>query len=106
MAVASWKALVPVLQSLGVVALRDGMEDLTRVLGDRLPSGAIRAKERVVGLERHRSRWRVGLEHGEHLDADGVIVATEAHQAARLLRYVDPGLSQLLREAPQVREET
>jgi oxygen-dependent protoporphyrinogen oxidase len=29
-----------------------------------------------------------------------VIVATEAHQAARLLRYVDPALSQLLGEIP------
>ena len=88
------------------VTLRDGMEDLIRVLADRLPSGALRAKERVVGLERHRERWRIGLEHGEHLDADAVIVAVEAHQAARILRCVDPALSQLLREIPYASSAT
>jgi oxygen-dependent protoporphyrinogen oxidase len=80
------------------VTLRDGMEDLIRVLGDRLPPGALRAKERVIGLERQGNRWRVGLDHGEHLGADAVVLATEAHQAARLVRYVDPALSQFLRE--------
>ena len=88
------------------VTLRDGMEDLVRALGDRLPPGAIRSKERVLGLERRPDRWRLGLEHGDHLDAAAVIVATEAHQAARLLRYVDPSLTHLLREIPYASSAT
>ena len=37
---------------------------------------------------------------GTSLDADAVVLAPEAHQVARLLRYVDPGLAHLLEGIP------
>jgi oxygen-dependent protoporphyrinogen oxidase len=88
------------------VTMRDGMEDLVRAVSDRLPPASVRLKERVHGFERTRDGWRVLLADGGDLHADLVIVATEAHQAARLLRYVDPALAQLLGEIPYASSAT
>ncbi|MGH7262807.1 MAG: protoporphyrinogen oxidase, partial [Candidatus Rokuibacteriota bacterium] len=82
------------------VTFADGMEELVRALADRLPPGSVRLKERVVGLHREEDRWRVGLADGNALDADAVIVATEAHQASRLVRPLDPSLAYLLEAIP------
>src|SRR5206468_2479423 len=41
---------------------------------------------------------RVTTDDGTALEADRVIVTTEAHAAGRLLRYVDPALAALLGE--------
>jgi protoporphyrinogen/coproporphyrinogen III oxidase len=88
------------------VTLRAGMEELVRLLSERLPPSAVRCKERVTGLERGHRGWRLGLGDGGHVDADGVLLATEAHQSARLVRYVDPALAQLLREIPYASSAT
>jgi hypothetical protein len=72
------------------VTLRDGMSELTDTLAARLPAGAVRIKQRVTGLERRGDGWRVGLAEGPALEADRVVIATESHAAARLLRYSIP----------------
>jgi oxygen-dependent protoporphyrinogen oxidase len=78
------------------VTFADGMEELIRVLATRLPPGAVRLKERVTAVTRESARWRVVSASGAVFDADGLILAPEAHQVARLLRYVDPALAHLL----------
>jgi len=78
------------------VTFADGMEELIRVLAARLPPGAVRLKERVTGATRESGQWRVATASGTVFDADALILAPEAHQAARILRYVDPGLAHLL----------
>lgn len=83
-----------------------GMEELVRALADRLPPGSVRLKERVVGLSHAGDLWRVGLADGGALDADAVIVAAEAHQTARLVRPLDPGLSLLLEGIPYASSAT
>jgi protoporphyrinogen/coproporphyrinogen III oxidase len=88
------------------VTLREGMEELVRALGDRLPPGSVRLKERVTGLARADGGWRVGLADGSGVDADAVVIAAESHQAARLLRDVDPGLAQLVGEIPYASSAT
>jgi oxygen-dependent protoporphyrinogen oxidase len=88
------------------VTFRDGMEELIRVLGDRLPPGSVRLKETVIGVERHGAGWRVGLLDGGAVDADAVVLAGESHRSARLLRYVDPALAQLLTEIPYASSAT
>ncbi len=88
------------------VTFADGMEELVRALADRLPAGSVRLKERVVGLHRDRGRWRVGLADGSVLDADAVIVAAEAHQAARMVRSLDPSLADLLEAIPYASSAT
>jgi protoporphyrinogen/coproporphyrinogen III oxidase len=47
-------------------------------------------------VERRGEAWRLVTADGAALEADALIVATEAHQAARLLRHLDPGLGHLL----------
>jgi len=88
------------------VTFKDGMEELVSTLAGRLPPGAAWVKHRVQGLERRDGRWRVATSEGMTLDADHVIVATEAHVAARLLRSVDPALATLLDEIPYASSAT
>ncbi len=88
------------------VTLAGGMEELVRALAGRLPPGSLRLKERVVGLERNGALWRVALAGGSALLADAVIVAAEAHQAARILRPLDPGLAYLLESIPYASSAT
>jgi len=88
------------------VTFARGMSELIDTLAARLPAGAVRLGQRVGGIERHDGRWRVDLADGSALDADRVVVATEAHRAARLLRYVDPQIAALLAEIPYASSAT
>jgi oxygen-dependent protoporphyrinogen oxidase len=88
------------------VTFADGMEELVRALADRLTPGSVRLKERVVGLRRDGRLWRVALADGGELEADAVVVAAEAHQAARMLRSLDPSLAHLLETIPYASSAT
>lgn len=81
------------------VTFRGGMGELVDTIAARLPAGSVRLGQRVTGLERRGDGWRLGL-GGGHLDADRVILATEAFNAARLLRSFDPALALLLEGVP------
>jgi len=84
----------------------DGMEALVAALADRLPASAVRTGRRVRALQLVEipgaapSQYRLRLDDGTPLEADGVIVATEAHRAARLLAGLDPDLAALLSAIP------
>ena len=82
------------------VTFADGMEELVSTLAARLPPGAAVLKQRVSALAREGERWRVRTAEGGAFDAERVIVATEAHATARLVRYLDPSLANLLGEIP------
>ena len=82
------------------VTFADGMEELVTTLAGRLPAGAVVLKQRVSALERAGERWRVKTAEGGAFDADRVILATEAHATARLARYLDPALANLLADIP------
>jgi oxygen-dependent protoporphyrinogen oxidase len=82
------------------VTFAGGMEELVSTLAARLPGGSVALKQRVSGLERVGARWRVATAEGASVDADRVILATEAHATARLTRYLDPALATLLEEIP------
>jgi oxygen-dependent protoporphyrinogen oxidase len=88
------------------LTMADGMEELTRVLATRLPPGAARLKERVTTVSREGDEWRIATASGGSVVADGLILAPEAYQAARMLRYVDPGLSHLLEGIPYASSAT
>jgi oxygen-dependent protoporphyrinogen oxidase len=78
------------------VTFAEGMEEFIRALAGRLPTDAIRLKERVTSVTRDGESWRLGMADGSAAAADGVIIAAESHQAGRMLRYTDPALSHLL----------
>jgi oxygen-dependent protoporphyrinogen oxidase len=82
------------------VTFAGGMEELVSTLAARLPAGATVLKQRVSALERVGEGWRVKTAEGGAFDAERVVLATEAHATARLARYLDPGLANLLAEIP------
>jgi oxygen-dependent protoporphyrinogen oxidase len=88
------------------VTFAKGMEELVRVLAERLLPGSVRLKERVDTVLREAGRWKVSLSDGSRLQADAVILATEAYQAARLTRYLDPALARLLETIPYTASAT
>jgi oxygen-dependent protoporphyrinogen oxidase len=88
------------------VTFAGGMEEFVRALADRLPQGAVRLGARVVGLGREGGRWRLHLAGGSALGADAVVIAAEAHQAARILRGIDPSLAHLLDLIPYASSAT
>lgn len=77
-------------------SFRDGMGELVDALVARLGGARLRLGERVGAIAREGGGYAVATSSGEALRADHVVVATEAHAAARLLRYVDPSLAALL----------
>ncbi len=87
------------------VSLAGGMAELVEALAARLPAGAVRLERRVGGLERRGERWRLDAGDGP-LEADRVVIATEAHAASRLLRDVDPPLAALLQVVPYASSAT
>ena len=78
------------------VTFADGMQAFVTALADRLPDSAAVLGQRVTSIERAGDRWRLTSADGIRFDADRVILAVEAHAAARLLRYVDPALATLV----------
>ncbi len=84
------------------VTLADGMETLPRALAGALPQGTVRTGAAVRRISRNEpvSPWLIELLDGPPLEADAVIVATEAHAAARFLDSQDPLLALQLRAIP------
>ncbi|WP_165221318.1 protoporphyrinogen oxidase [Aquisphaera insulae] len=84
------------------VSLAEGMDGLPKALAASLPTGSIRTGEAVRRIIRPvgSPRWQVELLDGPPIEADAVIVTTEAHAAARMLDVEDPALALHLRAIP------
>jgi oxygen-dependent protoporphyrinogen oxidase len=84
------------------VTLADGMETLPATLAKALPAGSVSTATAVRRVSRNDpvSPWLVELLDGPPLEADAVILATEAHASARLLDAQDPALALQLRAIP------
>ena len=80
------------------VSLAGGMAELTEALVAILSAtGAqLRAGARVVELRPEEAGWRIGLEGGETVEADAVILATPAFVTAELVRSISPPAAALL----------
>jgi oxygen-dependent protoporphyrinogen oxidase len=84
------------------VTLPEGMDGLPRALAAALPAGSVRlgvAVRRVMRPE-PTGPWRVELLDGPPLEASAVVLATEAHAAARLIDGQDAELALHLRSIP------
>ena len=83
------------------VTLESGMDVLVRTLCNRLESRIQTAVGRsAVGLRRARDGWVVELDDRATVDADAVILAVPAFEAASLLAGVDRDLAELHSEIP------
>jgi oxygen-dependent protoporphyrinogen oxidase len=84
------------------VAPEGGMGELPAALAAALPPGTIRTNAAVRRIVRNEpaSPWLVELLDGPPMEADAVVLTTEAHAAARLIDAEDPGLALQLRSIP------
>ena len=84
------------------VSLAKGMQTLPDTLRAALPAGSVRTNTAVRRVSRNgpSSNWVVDLLDGPSIEADAVVMATEAHASARLLDGVDPNLALQLRSIP------
>ena len=84
------------------VTLADGMDTLPKALVAALPPGSVRTKTAVRRVSRNlpSAPWLVELLDGPPIEANVVVLATEAHASARLLDTVDPDLALQLRAIP------
>ena len=83
-------------------SLAGGMGTLPQALADALPPRTIRTSTAVRRISRSSTNqnWRVELLDGPPIEANGVILTTEAHASARLIDGFDPDLAQGLRSIP------
>ena len=83
-----------------LTSFHGGVEDLVDGLVRALP-GRVRLRQPVTGLSRrHDGGWRLEVPEAGELDADAVVLAIGARQAAPLVRALDSGLSSTLLEIP------
>jgi oxygen-dependent protoporphyrinogen oxidase len=84
------------------VTLADGMDTLPRALAAALPPGTVRTSTAVRRISRPDpvAPWMIDLLDGPPLSATAIVLATEAHAAARLVDGFDPDLAQRLRAIP------
>jgi protoporphyrinogen/coproporphyrinogen III oxidase len=87
------------------VSADDGMQSLVDAIAQRLPEGTLRLGSPVATLQRTQ-RWAVTTAEGDGLAADAVVLATPAHQSARLLDACDARLAAELREIPYASSAT
>ena len=83
--------------------LAEGMDTLPRTLAERAARGGAPARRRPSGGSPGpgpKATWRVELLDGPPIEADAVILAAEAHAAARLIDGHDPELALDLRSIP------
>lgn len=84
------------------VSFKDGMGTLPQALAAQLPHGCVHLDSPVRRLSRKGSgsTWLVELLDGQAMEADAVIVTTEAHATARMIDAADPSLALQLRAIP------
>jgi protoporphyrinogen/coproporphyrinogen III oxidase len=84
-------------------SLEEGAGELIGELARSLPDGSVRRGAEAESLERgDGAGWVVRTADGGHLQADAVVLATPAYDAARLLRGHDPELGERLYAIPYV----
>ena len=89
-------------------SLADGMGTLPQTLAAALPAGTVRTGTAVrrIGRPDPVSRWRVELLNGPPIEADAVVLTTEAHSSARLIDGFDPDLALQLARSPTPRRSS
>jgi oxygen-dependent protoporphyrinogen oxidase len=79
-----------------------GLAEIVEALVNQLETGGadLRLNSPVRRLSRRGSAYRVELESGENLEAEGVILAAPAYASGKLLSGLDPALAAELQSIP------
>ncbi|MGD0948747.1 MAG: protoporphyrinogen oxidase [Candidatus Binatia bacterium] len=88
------------------VSVDDGMQSIIDALAQRLPEGVVRLGSAVASLRREELGWKIFTSEGGVIEADAVVLATPAHQSARLVANLDPKLADELRGIPYASSAT
>ena len=75
------------------MSFRNGMQTLSQACADRIGAGSIRTGAAVSAIEPSGKEYRVVLANGEMLDADHVLIASAAYDAAEMVKGFDAGLA-------------
>ncbi len=87
------------------VSVDDGMQSLIDAIAQRLPEGVVRLGSAVRALRRAQG-WTITTTDGNVLDAGAVVLATPAHQSARLVSDFDARLAEELWGVPYASSAT
>ncbi|WP_337288477.1 protoporphyrinogen oxidase [Candidatus Methylomirabilis sp.] len=80
--------------------LDNGLQTLVDALVQQLPAGTVRLGCPVAGIARKKECWTIRLKDGADIEADGVILAVPAFQAAALTHDLDDDLAMELEAIP------
>lgn len=80
----------------GVVAPEEGLGEVVEALASALTGADVRTSTRVTSVERTPDGFEVGLDHGDPLPADAVVLAVPAPVVARVAAGLHPGLAEAL----------
>lgn len=82
------------------VTPRGGLQSMIAAVAEQLPAGTVRLGCRASNVSREADgKWTIHTEQGEQIGPlDGVIVATPAPHAAKLVAQLDSPLSELLEQ--------
>ena len=83
-------------------SMRSGTAELIELLAASLPEGTVRAGVAAAELASSAPGWSVRTSDGGLLEADAVVLASPAYDAAQLLRGHDERLGELLYAVPYV----
>lgn len=82
-----------------LTSFQGGMQVLTDALAEAL-GGAVTTGSRVASVDRAGEGFFLYLSDGFKVEADAVVLASPAHQSAKILRDLDPQASRALEEIP------
>ncbi|HHL39747.1 MAG TPA: protoporphyrinogen oxidase [Deltaproteobacteria bacterium] len=88
------------------MTLRSGLSTLVDRLLELTPSAEVRTGAVAAALRRTARGYEVGLEGGERVEADAVVIAAPAYAAARLVEELDGELAARLLSIPYVSTAT
>lgn len=78
------------------MTLKDGLGEMVDRVIEKSPRITFRSGVKLQGLSRTADKWKLSLEGGETLEADGVILASPANVSARLLEPSGKKIAELL----------
>lgn len=75
------------------VTLKDGMQTLVDAITSKIPDESIVINQQVIEISKFKNKWRVKTEKDKEYKADGIILATHSYTSAKILKSLDPMLS-------------